>query len=115
MDTLMNESTVDLKLDYALLKLLEERELASQRPLAQSLGVSVGKINYCPHSVIAREWVKANNFRCADNKLAYGYIPTPSGAQATMRLVRAFLARKEIEFKLPQQEIYDLRRQIKQQ
>lgn len=101
-------------LSYALLTQLEELGSANQRELAQRLGISLGKANYCVRAVIVRGWVKVNNFRRSDNKLAYAYMLTPSGAQAKIRLARAFLARKELEFEQLQQEIHSLRRQIQQ-
>lgn len=105
----------DRDVDYELLKQIEQVSISNQRDLAQRMGISVGKINYCLRAVIDRGWVKANNFRRSDNKLAYAYFLTPSGAQAKMRLARAFLARKEREFEQLQLEIDALRRQIKQE
>ena len=107
--------TTDRDIDYRLLSQIEQEDVANQRVLAERMGISVGKINYCLRAVIDRGWVKAKNFRRSDNKLAYAYILTPSGVQAKMRLARAFLARKEVEFEQLQQEIRALRRQIKQQ
>ena len=100
-------------LDYALLRQLEADRGGNQRELARHLGVSVGKINYCLRAVIDRGWVKVNNFRRADNKLAYAYLLTPSGATAKVRLARAFLERKEREFEQLQQEISALRREVR--
>lgn len=108
----MNEPPVDLKLDYALLKLLEEQEQASQRALAQSLGVSIGKINYCLRAVVDRGWVKVNNFRRADNKLAYAYLLTPQGAAAKLQIARKFLAEREQEYERLHDEIASLRREL---
>ncbi|WP_077036793.1 MarR family EPS-associated transcriptional regulator [Pelomonas sp. KK5] len=99
-------------LDYELLQKIAEQRPASQRALANQLGVSVGKINYCLRAVIDRGWVKVNNFRRADNKLAYSYLLTPSGAAAKLRLARAFLERKEREFELLQGEIANLRQEL---
>lgn len=102
----------DNELDYVLLQQIAEQNDTSQRALARRLGVSVGKINYCLRAVIDKGWVKANNFRRADNKLAYMYLLTPSGAHAKMRLARAFLARKEQEFEQLQREIDNLRHEV---
>lgn len=99
-------------LDYELLRQLGEHESTNQRTLAASLGVSVGKVNYCLKAVIERGWVKVNNFRRADSKWAYAYLLTPSGAAAKMRLARAFLERKEREFEQLHQEISALRQEI---
>lgn len=102
----------DHALDYELLRQLEVKNDSNQRDLAKRLGVSVGKINYCIRAVIDRGWVKANNFRRSDNKLAYIYILTPSGVNAKMRLARKFLAYKEEEFERLQREIDALRTEV---
>lgn len=99
-------------LDYELLRHLAVATDSSQRVLAQRLGVSVGKINYCLRAVVDRGWVKVNNFRRADNKWAYAYLLTPSGVNAKVRLTRTFLARKEQEFEALQREIELLRAEL---
>ncbi|HWJ96049.1 MAG TPA: MarR family EPS-associated transcriptional regulator [Telluria sp.] len=108
----MPASHTDHDLDYQLLRQIAEQESTNQRDLAQRMGVSVGKVNYCLRAVIDRGWVKVNNFRRADNKWAYAYLLTPKGASAKVRLARAFLARKEQEFEQLQCEIRTLREEI---
>lgn len=101
-------------LDYELLRQIEQTTGSSQRDLAKGLGVSVGKINYLMRAVVSRGWVKVNNFRRADNKLAYAYLLTPSGVHAKMRLAQRFLAIKEQEFEQLQRQIHDLRHEVAQ-
>lgn len=103
------------RLNYELLRELEGQEFTNQRALADRLGVSVGKVNYCLKAVVERGWVKVNNFRRADNKLAYAYLLTPSGMRAKMQLTRAFLARKELEFERLQHEIAALRHEVSEE
>jgi len=107
----------DSGLDYELLRQIAEQHNAtpqatSQRALAERLGVSVGKINYCLRAVIDKGWVKADNFRRADNKWAYSYLLTPSGMRAKVRMTRDFLGRKEREFEKLQAEIAALRAEV---
>ena len=102
----------DSKIDYELLRQISTQKNTSQRDLARHMGVSVGKINYCLRAVIDRGWVKANNFRRADNKWAYVYLLTPSGVSAKVRLAHAFLERKEREFEALQREIEELRNEV---
>ena len=96
-------------LELELLRELAMQPSASQRSLAQRLGVSVGKLNYCLRALVERGWVKANNFRRSDNKLAYAYYLTPRGLSAKMKLTSSFLRRKESEFELLQAQIAALR------
>ena len=108
----MSDSPADKEIDYQLLRQIAEHENSNQRDLARRMGVSVGKINYCLRAVIDRGWVKVNNFRRADNKWAYAYLLTPSGARAKIRLTRAFLASKELEFEQLEREIEMLRSEV---
>jgi MarR family transcriptional regulator, temperature-dependent positive regulator of motility len=100
-------------LDYELLRQITDQPTASQRGLAARLGVSVGKVNYCLRALVDKGWVKANNFRRSDNKLAYAYLLTPRGVSAKVRLAHDFLARKEHEFDRLQHEIAALRSELK--
>jgi len=103
------------KLDYELLKQIATQSSASQRGLAARLGVSVGKVNYCLRALTDKGWVKASNFRRSDNKWAYAYLLTPSGASAKLQLTRDFLARKEAEFEALRAAITMLRAEVNDQ
>ena len=96
-------------LDLELLRQLNSQPAASQRSLAQGLGVSLGKLNFCLRALVDRGWVKADNFRRSDNKLAYAYLLTPRGVSAKLKLTSEFLRRKEREFEDLQLEIAALR------
>ena len=97
---------------YELLRHIARQPNAGQRGLAALLGVSVGKVNYCLKAVVDLGWVKAQNFRRSDNKWAYAYLLTPSGALAKLQLTRDFLARKEREFEQLQVDISALRLEL---
>lgn len=98
-------------MDYELLRQLNREPTASQRNLAARLGVSVGKVNYCLRALVDKGWVKANNFRRSDNKLAYAYLLTPAGIEAKAQLTRSFLKRKLSEFERLQTEIEQLQQE----
>lgn len=99
-------------LDFHLLQQLGQEPAASQRRLAQRLGVSVGKVNFCLRALVDKGWIKAQNFRRSDNKWAYAYLLTPHGVGAKLQLTREFLARKEREFEALGRQIHDLRDQL---
>jgi EPS-associated MarR family transcriptional regulator len=99
---------------YRLLKLLAERPEISQRGLAQALGVSLGKINYCVKALLDQGWVKASNFKNSKNKLAYAYLLTPSGIDAKARITASFLKRKLGEYEALKLEIAQLRSEVGQ-
>ena len=85
-------------LRYKLLKLLAEEPQISQRDLAVRLGISVGKANYCLSALAEKGLVKINNFRKANNKLAYAYLLTPNGIEEKARVTVSFLQRKMREY-----------------
>ena len=94
--------------DYRLLRRLAQDPAASQRSLATRLGVSVGKVNYCLRALVDKGWIKAGNFKRSDNKWAYTYLLTPTGATAKLRLAKRFLARTVVEFDALRSEIESL-------
>ena len=89
---------------------MESNPHISQRQLAQELGVSVGKINYCVQALITKGWVKAGNFKRSSNKMSYLYLLTPAGIDEKARLTARFLKCKIAEHEIITQEIEQLRR-----
>ena len=80
------------------MRLLEGERKLSQRQVATSLGMSLGKVNYCLKALIQKGFVKAENYRNSENKLAYFYLLTPTGITAKAELTRRFLSRKMKEY-----------------
>ncbi len=104
--------SVSEEVRYRLLRYLEDRPEASQRELAEHLGVSVGKINYCVRSLIAKGLVKMRNFRNSKNKLAYAYVLTPKGIEEKVNVTSQFLKRKLAEYDSIAAEIERLTREL---
>jgi len=97
---------------YRVLKLIESKPEITQRELASELGVSVGKANYCLKALIEKGWVKADNFKNSNNKLAYFYILTPKGLEQKARITVSFLKRKVSEYEALKKEIEDLQEEV---
>lgn len=96
---------------FHILRELERDPKVSQRHLAEQLGVSVGKVNYCLRALIDRGLVKANNFRNSQNKRAYLYVLTPRGISEKSRNAVHFLQRKTTEYEALRKEIDRLKRE----
>ena len=96
---------------YRILKRLAEDPDASQRALAQELGISLGKVNYCLNALIERGLLKINNFRTSDNKRAYMYYLTRKGAQEKAKVTVRFLRHKMAQFESLKGEIEKLKRE----
>ena len=96
---------------YKILKLVETNPAISQRELAQQLGISLGKVNFCLKALIEKGLLKATNFRNNKNKLAYMYLLTPSGIEEKASITMRFLKYKLQEYEALQEEIEELRRE----
>ena len=108
----MVERTLDDETRYRLMRLLEEDPSLSQRELAQKMGVSLGKTNYCLKALLEKGHVKALNFRNSRNKAGYIYQLTPAGVAAKVRITRQFLARKQAEYQSLRAEIERLQSEV---
>ena len=97
---------------YHVFKILEDNPNISQRELAEILGVSLGKANYCIRAMIDKGLVKANNFKNSDNKRAYFYKLTPRGIEAKAKMSVRFLARKIAEYEALWLEIEELKARL---
>lgn len=98
-----------------LLRQLSEHPDLSQREISQRLGLSLGKTNYCLRALIDKGWVKMNNFRNSQNKLAYAYMLTPQGIRAKAAVTAAFLLLKQEEYARLEHEIAQLRAEVSTQ
>lgn len=109
----MNDSVLDDETRYRLFKLVEEHPDMSQRQLAQEMGVSVGKLNYCLRALVDVGLVKMGNFARSERKLKYAYVLTPRGIAEKSRVTTRFLARKETEYESLKSELEQLRQEAK--
>ncbi len=106
----------NLQHDIRTLEVLQQNPTLSQRELAQVLGVSLGKANYCLRALLAKGLLKAQNFKNSKNKLAYAYTLTPAGVAARAELTAEFLRVKVMEYERLSIEIAQLKTaQLEQQ
>jgi EPS-associated MarR family transcriptional regulator len=97
-----------------VLRLLEANPHLSQRDLADTLGISLGKTNYCLQALLGKGFIKMQSFRKSQNKPAYAYLLTPTGIAEKAGLTVRFLARKVAEFKSLTLEIEALKSEVNQ-
>ena len=96
---------------YRILKLLEADPHASQRRIADELGISLGRVNYCLQALIQKGLVKVNNFRNNTNKRTYLYLLTPKGIDEKTRVTLRFLKVKLNEYETLKSELEELQRE----
>ena len=72
---------------------------SSQRELAEELGFSLGKLNYCLKALQKKGFVKLQNFQKKTNKISYlQYVITPKGIAVRTKLTLDFMKRKMKEY-----------------
>ena len=81
-----------------LRKLLKNPE-SSQRQLAEQLGFSLGKLNYCLRALKDKGLIKLSNFKKNPNKLNYFYVLTPKGISEKTKLTVSFMKKKFVNTK----------------
>lgn len=95
-----------------LMRLLEQHPNITQRELAEHLGVSLGKTNYCIKALLDKGWLKIQNFQDSKRKLAYAYLLTPQGMVEKSAITVRFLQHKMDEYERLRLEIESLRLEV---
>jgi len=103
---------MDQETHYKLLSYLDDHPDVTQRELAEQLGVSLGKVNYCLKALMGRGLIKARNFKNSENKRAYLYVLTPDGIENKAKITIGFLQRKIEEFEQLKSEIKELQQEV---
>jgi EPS-associated MarR family transcriptional regulator len=80
--------------------------------LAQSLGGSLGKTNFCIQALLQKGLIKLSNFQGSRHKLAYAYLLTPAGIAEKSAITARFLKRKIVEYEQLQADIAQLRQEL---
>jgi EPS-associated MarR family transcriptional regulator len=97
---------------HKIFRIIEENPEINQRILADMLGISLGKTNYCIQALIEKGWLKVNNFKNSNNKLAYVYLLTPTGIEEKAFLTVRYLKRKIGEYEELKREIEELSKEV---
>ena len=103
---------MNFDLSIKIIREIQKDPAQSQRTLSKNCGVSLGSIHYCIKALVEKGYVKAKNFRNAQNKLGYAYNLTPSGINLKKELTLVFLKRKQAEYDLLKQEIKVLEEEL---
>ena len=103
----MNKSTKNSQDQLNVMRKIGKNPNLTQRDLADQLGFSLGKLNYCLKELKIKGFVKMNNFKKSKNKMKYIYILTPGGIAAKTKLTINFMKRKMQEYNELKKEIAD--------
>ena len=83
---------------FDVLRRIGKNPESSQRELAEKLGFSLGKLNYCLKALQKKGLVKIENFRKNPRKINYIYVITPKGISQKTKLTLNFMKRKMTEY-----------------
>ena len=84
---------------FEVLRKIQRKPDSSQRELAETLGFSLGKLNYCLKALQKKGLVKLQNFQKQKNKISYlRYVITPKGISERTKLTLNFMQRKMEEY-----------------
>ena len=83
---------------FNVMREIQKRSKTSQRDLAEQLGFSLGKLNYCLKALQQKGLLKIKNFQENTNKLNYIYVLTPKGITEKTKLTVNFMKRKMKEY-----------------
>ena len=83
---------------FNILRKIQQKPESSQRELAEDLGFSLGKLNYCLKALKIKGLVKIKNFKKNPNKINYIYVLTPKGISEKTKLTVNFMRRTMIEY-----------------
>ena len=90
---------------FDVLRKIQKKPESTQRELAEELGFSLGKLNYCLKALQVKGLVKIRNFRKNPNKINYIYVLTPRGLVEKTKLTLNFMKRKMTEYEELKKEI----------
>ena len=83
---------------FDVLRRIQKSPESSQRELAEKLGFSLGKLNYCLKALQVKGLVKIENFKKNPKKINYIYVLTPKGISQKTKLTLNFMKRKMSEY-----------------
>ena len=93
---------------FSVLRKIKNKPKSTQRELAEELGFSLGKLNYCLKSLRLKGLVKINNFKKNPNKINYIYVLTPKGISEKTKLTMRFMKRKMQEYEELRKDLKDI-------
>ena len=90
---------------FNVLRKILDKPKTTQRELAEELGFSLGKLNYCVKALKAEGLIKIKNFKKNPKKFNYIYVLTPKGIGEKTKLTLNFMKKKMAEYDELKKEI----------
>jgi EPS-associated MarR family transcriptional regulator len=83
---------------FKILRKIDKKPNSTQRELANDLGISLGKLNYCITALKKKGLIKIQNFKKNPKKINYLYILTPRGIAMKTNMTIDFMKKKIQEY-----------------
>ena len=93
---------------FNVLRKINKKPETTQRKLAEELGFSLGKLNYCLKALKRKGLIKIKNFEKNPKKINYFYVLTPKGIAEKTKLTINFMKQKMKEYD-------ELKKEVKKQ
>ena len=110
--SLPKASSATDEIQLRVLRLMQANPQMTQREMAEALGVSLGKTNFCIKALFERGLIKLHNFQNSRHKLAYSYLLTPVGIAEKSAITARFLKLKMAEYEQLKLEIASLKDEV---
>ena len=112
----MNYVKKNIQDHFELLRKISKKPEASQRRLAEELGFSLGKLNYCINELHNKGLIKIKNFNKNKKKSSYLYLLTPQGISSKTKLTLNFMKKKlneydELKAEISNEDMSDFKKQ----
>ena len=95
---------------FEVLRKILNSPKSSQRKMADELGFSLGKLNYCLKALKSKGLIKIKNFKKNPKKLNYIYYLTPKGFTQKTKLTLRYLERMSKEYEQLKRELHKLKK-----
>lgn len=89
---------IESKDKFEILRKLDNNNNQTQRNLSNTLGFSLGKLNYCLKSLKKHGLIKTSRFKESKNKKKYLYLLTSKGLKARSKLTISYMKLKMKEY-----------------
>jgi EPS-associated MarR family transcriptional regulator len=99
-------------IEYHVLREIQNNTKITQRSLAESLNISLGKANYVLSGLIDKGIIKARKLKNNPDKIRWQYILTPQGVKDKVQITKDYLKRRLTEYEQIQKEIEALKLEV---
>jgi len=99
-------------IEYKLIRELEKNPNHTQRSLAGTLNVSLGKANYVLAGLVEQGLIRARRLRNHPGRIKWQYVLTPKGVKEKLRITRSYLRARMHEFDRIGREIAELKQEV---